>query len=458
MYRRFYVFLYRKESKSKKPDEINHPIDETKPTKQEIEHTLSNLAPSTTSDVTDSPDRSAPTSSDRKSLSVNENAVLTFPHSSVIEDDSEFSWEPYLRETKSIVAPKSCFKQSSNLRNEFTIGSKLEAQDPRSQMACIATVISCQGPRLRLRLDGSDTKNDFWKMVDDSELHEIGHCEKMGGMLQPPMGFTLNATSWPKFLAKTLKDAIYCPSRIFVKEPSGPKTNRFQVGMKLEAVDKKNPHLICAATVGAVDAENIHITFDGWKGAFDYWTRFDSRDIFPCGWCSAANHPLQPPGQKACAGKAKINHSLSALDSSSSSHCPSPRNTSNSRAASMSPRATSSPKQPLSPEKKHSRGDSDDSNRVTNSNISTSNSSSPSINPAPPVEVQIFVVAPASDACGSFLDYKKISQLPASFGPGTIHQVFRKSVQRSVFLFEFMIYIWYQIKTRDETLLQKTFK
>ena len=34
-----------------------------------------------------------------------------------------------------------------------------------------------QGARVRLRLDGSDTKNDFWKMVDDSELHEIGHCE-----------------------------------------------------------------------------------------------------------------------------------------------------------------------------------------------------------------------------------------------------------------------------------------
>ena len=42
----------------------------------------------------------------------------------------------------------------------------------------------------------------------------------------------------------------------------------------------------------------IHVTFDGWKGAFDYWCRFDSRDIFPVGWCAASNHPLQPPGQK----------------------------------------------------------------------------------------------------------------------------------------------------------------
>ena len=44
--------------------------------------------------------------------------------------------------------------------------------------------------------------------------------------------------------------------------------------------------------------EMIHVTFDGWKGAFDYWCRYDSRDIFPVGWCASSNHPLQPPGQK----------------------------------------------------------------------------------------------------------------------------------------------------------------
>jgi len=38
--------------------------------------------------------------------------------------------------------------------------------------------------------------------------------------------------------------------------------------------------------------------FDGWKGAFDYWCRYDSRDIFPAGWCALSGHPLQPPGQK----------------------------------------------------------------------------------------------------------------------------------------------------------------
>ena len=68
--------------------------------------------------------------------------------------------------------------------------------------------------------------------------------------------------------------------------------------MKLEAVDHKNPHLICPATVGEVNGDRINIVFDGWKGAFDYSCNYDSRDIFPVGWCRANNHPLQPPGNK----------------------------------------------------------------------------------------------------------------------------------------------------------------
>lgn len=71
-----------------------------------------------------------------------------------------------------------------------------------------------------------------------------------------------------------------------------------KVGQKLEAVDKKNPQLICCATVDAIKDDQIHIAFDGWRGAFDYWTRYDSRDIFPVGWCGQSSHPMQPPGQR----------------------------------------------------------------------------------------------------------------------------------------------------------------
>lgn len=91
--------------------------------------------------------------------------------------------------------------------------------------------------------------------------------------------------------------------------------------MKLEAVDRKNPQLMCPATVGTVNGDQLHITFDGWKGAFDYWCRYDSRDIFPVGWCAKTNHPLQPPGHKGAMRKYCWLFSLLQLDSSSNRIC-----------------------------------------------------------------------------------------------------------------------------------------
>ena len=62
---------------------------------------------------------------------------------------------------------------------------KLEAKDPRnSTSTCVATVVGKIGPRLRLRLDGSDNKNDFWRLVDSSELSVIGSTEKKEGMVR----------------------------------------------------------------------------------------------------------------------------------------------------------------------------------------------------------------------------------------------------------------------------------
>ncbi|XP_020952621.1 polycomb protein SCMH1 isoform X11 [Sus scrofa] len=101
-----------------------------------------------------------------------------------------FTWDRYLKETCSVPAPVHCFKQSCTPpSNEFKISMKLEAQDPRNTTStCIATVVGLTGARLRLRLDGSDNKNDFWRLVDSAEIQPVGNCEKNGGMLQPPLG------------------------------------------------------------------------------------------------------------------------------------------------------------------------------------------------------------------------------------------------------------------------------
>ena len=81
--------------------------------------------------------------------------------------------------------------------------------------------------------------------------------------------------------------------------PPGPDRNLFKKGDKLEAVDRHNAQLICPATIGEVSGLHVLISFDGWSGNFDYWTRYDSRDLFPCGWCKLAGHALQSPGPAA---------------------------------------------------------------------------------------------------------------------------------------------------------------
>lgn len=244
---------------------------------------------------------SSSTSSSSSSTNVNNAAKAKQPPTYHYETYSVFDWDSYLREAGGKPAPANCFKQNVNYpENEFQIGMKLEAKDPRNpSSSCIATVVALFGLRIQLRLDGSDNANDFWELVDSENIHPIGHCNQIGEMLQPPLGFRRNPSQFSLFLVQTLKDAIHAPESAFKPPPPAPKANYFKVGMKLEAVDRKNPRLICPATIGQVDGRNVFITFDGWKGAFDYMCDYTSRDLFPVGWCAKTGHPLQPTGHKA---------------------------------------------------------------------------------------------------------------------------------------------------------------
>uniref|UniRef100_A0A8C1BM42 Scm polycomb group protein like 2 n=2 Tax=Cyprinus carpio carpio TaxID=630221 RepID=A0A8C1BM42_CYPCA len=191
-----------------------------------------------------------------------------------------FRWETYLRETSSCPASPSCLMIVPP-SNDFKVGMKVEACDPRnSSSVCIAMVMWLMSVCLRLRLDGSDCTNDFWRLVDSSDIQPISTCEKSGDMLQPPLGFRMNASSWPVFLLKTLNGAEMAPASAFKKEPPKHTQNFYKPGMKLEEVR----------------GDNIFIMFDGWRGAFDYWCQYDSRYIFPVGLSQLTNHSLQPVG------------------------------------------------------------------------------------------------------------------------------------------------------------------
>ncbi|RXM32690.1 Sex comb on midleg-like protein 2 [Acipenser ruthenus] len=315
-----------------------------------------------------------------------------------------FSWDEYLKETGATPSPSHCFKQSRNPpSNDFKIGMKLEAHDPRNfTSVCIATIMGITGARLRLRLDGSDNKNDFWRLVDSSDIQPIGTCEKNGDMLQPPLGFRMNASSWPMFLLRTLSGAEMAPSTAFKKEPPRPPQNSFKSGMKLEAVDRKNPFLICPATIGEVKGDEIFVMFDGWRGAFDYWCKYDSRDIFPVGWCFLTKHSLQPPG---------------------TSDAPNPKKKGPKPGSKRKPRVVQSsilitaPAAALEAKFNSTPVPKDGPNHL---------------NTNPAVVSTVCVYVNKHGNCGPHLDRKQVQQLSDHFGPGPVNIVLQQAVQACV--------------------------
>uniref|UniRef100_A0A5F9C2M8 Scm polycomb group protein homolog 1 n=1 Tax=Oryctolagus cuniculus TaxID=9986 RepID=A0A5F9C2M8_RABIT len=107
--------------------------------------------------------------------------------------------------------------------NEFKISMKLEAQDPRNTTStCIATVVGLTGARLRLRLDGSDNKNDFWRLVDSAEIQPIGNCEKNGGMLQPPL-VVIPKNPYPASDVNTEKPSIHSSTKTVLDHQPGQR-------------------------------------------------------------------------------------------------------------------------------------------------------------------------------------------------------------------------------------------
>jgi len=216
-------------------------------------------------------------------------------------DEINFEWNDYLKQTGSEAAPASCFRQrESPPPNEFKVGHKLETVDPRNRSSmCIASVVETQGPRIRLRLDGTDDRNDFWLLVDSEHIHPFEWTTKQGDTIKPPLGFRNNLSTWPRFYDKIVQlanESTFAPELCFKQPPGEPQRNEFKKGQKIEAIDVKNPHLICPATVTDVDKDQIHVAFDGWSQASSFWCNYASRDIFPVGWCKRANHTLQSPG------------------------------------------------------------------------------------------------------------------------------------------------------------------
>ncbi|XP_043366868.1 lethal(3)malignant brain tumor-like protein 3 isoform X1 [Dermochelys coriacea] len=206
-------------------------------------------------------------------------------------------WASYLEEEKATAAPTKLFKEYQSFpygKNGFKVGMKLEGVDPEHQsMYCILTVAEVLGYRIRLHFDDYLDCYDFWVNADSSDIHPAGWCEKTGHKLHPPKGYEEEEFNWPSYL-KTCK-AQAAPKSLFENQNTTVIPSGFRVGMKLEAVDKKNPTFICVATVTDMVDNRFLVHFDNWDESYDYWCEAASPHIHPIGWCKEHRRTLITP-------------------------------------------------------------------------------------------------------------------------------------------------------------------
>ncbi|XP_048860554.1 lethal(3)malignant brain tumor-like protein 3 isoform X1 [Brienomyrus brachyistius] len=214
-------------------------------------------------------------------------------------------WASYLERMKATAAPSKLFKEHQSFpqnKNSFRVGMKLEGVDPEHpSMYCVLTVAEVSGHRIRLHFDKYSDCYDFWVYSNSPDIHPVGWCEKTGHKLNSPKGTKEEEFSWPSYIK--LCKAQAAPKALFENQNTTVTPSGFRIGMKLEAVNKKTPSLICVATVTDMVDSRFLVHFDNWDESYDYWCDATSPYIHPVNWCQKNGKLLTtPPGYQNAKG------------------------------------------------------------------------------------------------------------------------------------------------------------
>ncbi|CAH8649921.1 unnamed protein product [Heterobilharzia americana] len=177
----------------------------------------------------------------------------------------------------------------------------LEGIDPHNEsLICVLCISELVGRRVKLHFAGYPEKYDFWTTVDSPFLFPVGWCAHNNRQLQPPKEYLeepYNQFTWASFLSK--QGAKPVPRHLFKVSWDSPvdasPPHMFAVGLKLEAIDKRNPALACVATIKDCIGDYVLIHFDGWDSGFDQWAHISSELLRPVGYCEDHEQVLSIP-------------------------------------------------------------------------------------------------------------------------------------------------------------------
>ncbi|CAJ0928508.1 unnamed protein product, partial [Mesorhabditis belari] len=105
-------------------------------------------------------------------------------------DEENFNWDVYLKQTRAISAPEALFQNVADkekMMRDFPIGASFEASDlNESQLICPAHIVSIKGRLLEIGYDGWGAE---YNQLFDYRAHDIfplGWCEAHGYKLEMP--------------------------------------------------------------------------------------------------------------------------------------------------------------------------------------------------------------------------------------------------------------------------------
>ncbi|CAH8578410.1 unnamed protein product [Schistosoma turkestanicum] len=237
--------------------------------------------------------------------------------SSVQTKAGPFEWTQYLKEIGAEPVQSSLFfhvpfevqipspsilpGQNVTAEGNFKPGQYLEGIDPHNEsLICVLCVSELIGRRVKLHFAGYPEKYDFWTTIDSPFLFPVGWCAHNNRQLQPPKEYleeSYHPFNWTSFLAKLGAKPV--PRHLFKVPWDSPvdasPPHMFAVGLKLEAIDKRNPALACVATIKDCIGDYILIHFDGWDSGFDQWAHISSELLRPVGYCEDHEQVLSIP-------------------------------------------------------------------------------------------------------------------------------------------------------------------
>ncbi|XP_069130374.1 MBT domain-containing protein 1-like isoform X1 [Argopecten irradians] len=211
-------------------------------------------------------------------------------------------WKEYLvkRLTGSRTLPSNFYTKvvESIGNHRFRKGVHVEVVDKMCVSAMrVATVDEVIGGRLRLQyVDSKEENDDFWCHMRSPLVHPVTWSQRSGHKLHASQEYKNQCLN--KIITENYHQNDAVPDMFHTgKEPQGDL--RFQVGMKLEAIDPLNLSAICVATVMKVLKNNyLMIGIDGsmaQNGSDWFCYHTSSPCIFPVGFCEVNGLDLTPP-------------------------------------------------------------------------------------------------------------------------------------------------------------------